>query len=256
MQKIPWYQKIQIQIPVIVFLIILIPAAAFGSYDISASRQAQLKAAKTQAAERLYEASLLMQDVMQELESAGKTLSENREFLELLKKYLGSPGESKFKSGLLLALGQSSWPNSYIEHMYLVSDNPPSILSSDPDEKFPDTNETGHLLYQTWQNSMQGQTTWSLLPASENGRNQRCQRTVHLLKFPLQEAHDCRPDRQRRCRSLRRSCNSPGIFFCAACCRFHPDFHGCTERNESNPCRHHGIHRTWSKFCRRNGSRL
>lgn len=169
MQKIPWYQKIQIQIPVIVFLIILIPAAAFGSYDISASRQAQLKAAKTQAAERLYEASLLMQDVMQELESAGKTLSGNREFLELLKKYLGSPGESKFKSGLLLALGQSSWPNSYIEHMYLVSDNPPSILSSDPDEKFPDTNETGHLLYQTWQNSMQGQTTWSLLPASENG---------------------------------------------------------------------------------------
>lgn len=179
MQKIPWYQKIQIQIPVIVFLIILIPAAAFGSYDISTSRQAQLKAAETQTAERLYETSLLMQDVMKELESTGKTLSGNREFLELLKKYLESPGEPGLQSGLLLALGQSSWPNSYIEHMYLISDNPPSILSSDPDEKLPDPEGTGRFLYQAWLDGMQGQTTWSLLPAGENGETRlACWRAI------------------------------------------------------------------------------
>ena len=179
MQKIPWYQKIQIQIPMIVFLIILIPAAAFGSYDISTSRQAQLKVAETSAAERLYETSLLMQDVMQELESTGKSLSGNREFLDLLKKYLKSPGEPKLKSGLLLALGQSSWPNSYIENMYLISENPPSILSSDPDEKLPDPNGTGRFLYQAWLNGMQGQTTWSLLPSGENGKTRlACWRAI------------------------------------------------------------------------------
>lgn len=179
MQKIPWYQKIQIQIPMIVFLIILIPAAAFGSYDISTSRQAQLKVAETSAAERLYETSLLMQDVMQELESTGKSLSGNREFLDLLKKYLKSPGEPKLKSGLLLALGQSSWPNSYIENMYLISENPPSILSSDPDEKLPDPNGAGRFLYQAWLNGMQGQTTWSLLPSGENGKTRlACWRTI------------------------------------------------------------------------------
>ena len=74
MKKIPWYQKIQIQIPVIVFLIILIPAVAFGSYDISASRRSQLQNAKESAGERLYETSLLMQDVMQEIENAGKPI--------------------------------------------------------------------------------------------------------------------------------------------------------------------------------------
>lgn len=169
MQKIPWYKKIQIQIPVIVFLIILIPAAAFGSYDISTSRQAQLKAAETQMAERLYETSLLMQDVMKELESTGKTLSGNREFLELLKEYLEAPGDPELQSGLLLALGQSSWSNSYIEHMYLVSDNPPSILSSDPDEKLPEPEGAGRYLYQAWLNGMQGQTTWSLLPSGKKG---------------------------------------------------------------------------------------
>ena len=179
MQKIPWYQKIQIQIPVIVFLIILIPAAAFGSYDISASRQSQLKAAETQTAERLYGTSLLMQDIMKELESTGKTLSGNREFLELLKKYLESPGEPGLQSGLLLALGQSSWPNSYIEHMYLISDKPPSILSSDPDEKLPDPEGTGRFLYQAWLDGMQGQTTWSLLPAGENGETRlACWRAI------------------------------------------------------------------------------
>lgn len=179
MQKIPWYQKIQIQIPVIVFLIILIPAAAFGSYDISTSREAQLKTAETQTAERLYETSLLMQDVMKELESTGKTLSGNREFLELLKKYLESPEEPGLQSGLLLALGQSSWPNTYIEHMYLLSDNPPSILSSDPDEKLPDPEGTGRLLYQAWLDGMQGQTTWSLLPAYENGETRlACWRAI------------------------------------------------------------------------------
>lgn len=179
MQKIPWYQKIQIQIPMIVFLIILIPAAAFGSYDIGTSRQAQLKAAETQTAERLYETSLLMQDVMKELENTGKTLAESREFLELLKKYLKSPREPGLQSGLLLALGQSSWPNSYIEQMYLISDNPPSILSSDPDEKLPDPKGTGRFLYQAWLGGMQGQTTWSLLPAGENGETRlACWRAI------------------------------------------------------------------------------
>ncbi|WP_125144061.1 cache domain-containing sensor histidine kinase [Clostridium transplantifaecale] len=179
MQKIPWYQKIQIQIPMIVFLIILIPAAAFGSYDIGTSRQAQLKAAETQTAERLYETSLLMQDVMKELENTGKTLSGNREFLELLKKYLKSPWEPGLQSGLLLALGQSSWPNSYIEHMYLVSDNPPSVLSSDPDEKLPDPKGRGRFLYQAWLDGMQGQTTWSLLPSGENGETRlACWRAI------------------------------------------------------------------------------
>lgn len=107
MKKIPWYQKIQIQIPVIVFLIILIPAVAFGSYDISASRRSQLQNAKESAGERLYETSLLMQDVMQEIENAGKSLTDSGTFLNLVRTYQDTPADPQTQSSLLLSLGQT-----------------------------------------------------------------------------------------------------------------------------------------------------
>ena len=77
--------------PVIVFLIILIPAVAFGSYDISASRRSQLQNAKESAGERLYETSLLMQDVMQKLRMQGKKPHRQRHIFSILSEPIRTP---------------------------------------------------------------------------------------------------------------------------------------------------------------------
>lgn len=169
MKKIPWYQKIQIQIPVIVFLIILIPAVAFGSYDISASRRSQLQNAKESAGERLYETSLLMQDVMQEIENAGKSLTDSGTFLNLVRTYQDTPADPQTQSSLLLSLGQTAWPCSYIEQMYLITEDAPYLLSSNPSMKRTETDGAGQILYQTWLNVMRGQTTWALFQDEAGG---------------------------------------------------------------------------------------
>lgn len=167
MKKIPWYKKIQIQIPLIVFLIILIPAAAFGYYDISTSRQAQLLSAKTSTADRLAETAFLMQNVMQEIEKTGKTLLEDSTFAELLSNYQSSPENPKLQSGISLAMGQSAWPCSYIENMYLIVDGAPFILSTDPEEKRQPVTSSGLALSQSYLGGMRGQTTWASF--SEDG---------------------------------------------------------------------------------------
>lgn len=177
MMKIPWYQKIQIQIPMIVFLIILIPAAAFSSYDIRSSRRVQLENRQDSMQQRLYETSLLMQDVMQQIENTGKMFTEDPSFDILLSQYLESPQDSEARSRLLLAMGQSAWPSTYMEQMYLIGENTPFILSSDPEEKLLDIQGTGQALYQTWEEQTRGQTTWTFLPSdqaeTENETNQR-----------------------------------------------------------------------------------
>lgn len=167
MSPIRWYQKIQYQIPLIVFLIILIPAAAFGSYDISTSRQAQLENTRAAMAERLYETSLLTQDIMQEIETAGKKLVGDRSFLDLLKAWQLEPANTKLRSGLLLAMGQSAWQCPYIEQMVLISEDFPLLLSSDPTEKLLDKKGSGEMLYQTYRDQMKGQTTWALYPEAQ-----------------------------------------------------------------------------------------
>lgn len=167
MSPIRWYQKIQYQIPLIVFLIILIPAAAFGSYDISTSRQAQLENTRAAMAERLYETSLLTQDIMQEIETAGKKLVGDRSFLDLLKAWQLEPSNAKLRSGLLLAMGQSAWQCPYIEQMVLISEDFPLLLSSDPTEKLLDKKGSGEMLYQTYRDQMKGQTTWALYPEAQ-----------------------------------------------------------------------------------------
>lgn len=161
MKKIPWYRKIQIQIPVIVFLIILIPVVVIGLYDIHSSRQRQLRAMKEAMETDLYKTSLLMRDAMSEVEETGKKLADSEVISSLTERYQQDPDDSRLQSYLLLLLTQTAWPCSDIETMYFLTENVPYILSSDPETQRLKTDGEGKALYQSWQKEQLGQTTWA-----------------------------------------------------------------------------------------------
>lgn len=142
-KKIPWYRRIQFQIPVVVFLTFLIPSLVFIFYDHMVSRRTALQNMQSAVEERLNRTALLMQKMMQEIEGTAKTLSEDEVFLDALSDYLSQPEDRTAQSRLLLMMGQTAWPCSFMESMYLAAYPSPIILSSDPERKRIDADAGG-----------------------------------------------------------------------------------------------------------------
>lgn len=53
--------------------------------------------------------------------------------------------------------------------MYLITEDAPYLLSSNPSMKRTETDGAGQILYQTWLNVMRGQTTWALFQDEAGG---------------------------------------------------------------------------------------
>lgn len=134
-KKIPWYRRIQFQIPVVIFLTFLIPSLIFIFYNHMTSRRAALQNTRSAMEERLNRTALLMQNMMQEIENTAKKLSEDEAFQDALSDFLSRPEDQTAQSRLLLMMGQAAWPCSLMENMYLVTEYSPVILSSDPEVK-------------------------------------------------------------------------------------------------------------------------
>lgn len=167
MNKIPWYRRVQFQLPVIIFLVILIPTAVFVLYTAQNTRLRQEHDTAAAMGQRLSETAFLLSDSMREIEAAGKTFLSAPTFPGQFDNWVQNPQDPAAASRLLLALGQSAWPHSTIEGMYLIADDAPSILSSHPRQKIlpvsPKEEAAGNALYHIFSNQMQGETYWTRL---------------------------------------------------------------------------------------------
>lgn len=163
MQSIRWYQKIQFQIPIAVFLIILIPSAVFWLYNAEKSRQRSIFDAVSVMESRLSESSYLLMDSMEEIENASRAFLEQQDFSDLMTEFFNAPDNARARSRILLSMGQTIWPVASAERMYLAGKNCPLILTSDPEEKIL-TSESQAFLNQ---GSPMGTTTWKPFPVGE-----------------------------------------------------------------------------------------
>lgn len=174
MKKIPWYRKIQFQIPAVVFLTFLIPSVMFLFYDQTAAKRAAVLRMQTTLREQQTRTALLMQNTMEEIEDITKKLSEDEAFLQALADYFVMPEDGAARSRLLLLLGQTAWPNSQVEYLYLAAEGSETVLLSDPVKKQirvePDD-------WKLFGNEIVRETGWSPYTDKEE-KTIRCQRVI------------------------------------------------------------------------------
>lgn len=87
MKQISWYRSIRFRIPAVIALVLLVPIVVFWHYSMELTRKNMLSQTSNLIYTNLYGASLLMDDVMEQVSDFSREISQDPGFLSLISQY-------------------------------------------------------------------------------------------------------------------------------------------------------------------------
>ena len=139
MKNIVWYRRIGFRLFAVTMLLVLLPMFLFWNYSLRSSRHAE----REQYAERmhtsLYGASLMMENLMNEVGSAGRQISRDDSLLEAVQDYqhtvYSQADRSTARSRISLLLGEYAAYHADLDQLYVYLPACGSIVSMQPGQK-------------------------------------------------------------------------------------------------------------------------
>lgn len=146
MKQISWYRSIRFRIPAVIALVLLVPIVVFWHYSMELTRKNMLSQTSNLIYTNLYGASLLMDDVMEQVSDFSREISQDPGFLSLISQYqqadAGSDQRQKARSQLSLALSQYVGQLRTLDSIYLMFPETETVVTMLPGQKelsFPTT---------------------------------------------------------------------------------------------------------------------
>ena len=139
MKQISWYRSIRFRIPAVIALVLLVPIVVFWHYSMELTRKNMLSQTSNLIYTNLYGASLLMDDVMEQVSDFSREISQDPGFLSLISQYqqadAGSDQRQKARSQLSLALSQYVGQLRTLDSIYLMFPETETVVTMLPGQK-------------------------------------------------------------------------------------------------------------------------
>ena len=139
MKQISWYRSIRFRIPAVIALVLLVPIVVFWHHSMELTRKNMLSQTSNLIYTNLYGASLLMDDVMEQVSDFSREISQDPGFLSLISQYqqadAGSDQRQKARSQLSLALSQYVGQLRTLDSIYLMFPETETVVTMLPGQK-------------------------------------------------------------------------------------------------------------------------
>ena len=174
MKQISWYRSIRFRIPAVIALVLLVPIVVFWHYSMELTRKNMLSQTSNLIYTNLYGASLLMDDVMEQVSDFSREISQDPGFLSLISQYqqadAGSDQRQKARSQLSLALSQYVGQLRTLDSIYLMFPETETVVTMLPGQKeLSFSHHYAQQLYQMYYDVFESPIVWHLLPSAGGG---------------------------------------------------------------------------------------
>ena len=174
MKQISWYRSIRFRIPAVIALVLLVPIVVFWHHSMELTRKNMLSQTSNLIYTNLYGASLLMDDVMEQVSDFSREISQDPGFLSLISQYqqadAGSDQRQKARSQLSLALSQYVGQLRTLDSIYLMFPETETVVTMLPGQKeLSFSHHYAQQLYQMYYDVFESPGTCSPPPAEAAG---------------------------------------------------------------------------------------
>lgn len=189
MESVVWYRRISFRLFMVTALIVFLPMFLFWNYSLAASRDFLRVEHADRMHTSLYGASLMMQNLMDEVSTFSREVSRDQSLQSAVEEYRTAAAEGTdreaARSRISLILNEYVGQMSSLDSLYLYFPDSKSVVSMIPGAKeIRDPEEYVADFHDFYYNRMEASLEWRVLTAPDG---------AELLSFlrPLEDSRNC-----------------------------------------------------------------